>query len=40
MKTPYDSLAKIYTICTDHMAKMATMLIYGKNPLNIFISVA
>ena len=39
MKTPYDRLAKIYTNCTGHMAKMATMPIYGKNPLNIFISV-
>ena len=38
MKTPYDSLAKIYTNCTGHMTKMATMPIYGKNPLNIFFS--
>ena len=38
MKTPYDRLAKIYTNCTGHTAKMATMFIYGKNPLNIFIS--
>ena len=38
MKTPYDNLAKIYTICTGHITKMATMPIYGKNPLNIFIS--
>ena len=30
MKTPYDSLAKIYTNCTGHMTKMATMPIYGK----------
>ena len=36
MKTPYDGLAKIYTNCTGHMTKMATMPIYGKNPLNIF----
>ena len=36
MKTLYDSLAKIYTDCTGHMTKMATMPIYGKNPLNIF----
>ena len=36
MKTPYDRLAKIYTICTGHMTKMATMPIYGKNPLNVF----
>ena len=38
MKTPYDRLAKIYTNCTGHMTKMATMLIYGKNPVNVFIS--
>ena len=38
MKTPYDSLAKIFTNCTGHMTKMATMPIYGKNPLNIFFS--
>ena len=38
MKTPYDRLAKIYTNGTGHMTKMDTMLIYGKNPLNIFIS--
>ena len=38
MKTPYDRLAKIYTICSGHMTKMATMPIYGKNPLNIFFS--
>ena len=38
MKTPYDRLAKIYTNCTGHMTKMATMPIYGKNPLNIFFS--
>ena len=36
MKTPYDRLAKIYTNCTRHMTKMATMPVYGKNPLNIF----
>ena len=30
MKTPYDRLAKIYTKCTGHMTKMATMPIYGK----------
>ena len=29
MKTPYDRLAKIYTNCTGHMTKMATMPIYG-----------
>ena len=38
MKTFYDRLAKIYTNCTGHMTKMATMPIYGKNPLNIFFS--
>ena len=31
-------LAKIYTNCTGHMTKMATMPIYGKNPLNVFFS--
>ena len=29
MKIPYDRLAKIYTNCTGHMTKMATMPIYG-----------
>ena len=38
MKTPYDRLAKIYTNCTDHMTKMATTPILGKNPLNVFFS--
>ena len=38
MKTPYDRFAKIYTKCTGHMTKMATMPIYGKNPLNVFFS--
>ena len=38
MKTPYDRLAKIYTNYTGHMTKMATTLIYGTNPLNIFFS--
>ena len=38
MKTPYDRLAKIYTYCTGHMTKMATMPIYGKNPLDILFS--
>ena len=33
MKTPYDRLAKIYTKCTGHMTKMATMPIYGKTLL-------
>ena len=36
MKTPYDRLAKIYTNCIGHMTKMATMPIYGKNPLKIY----
>ena len=31
MKTPFDSLVKIYTSCTGHMTKMTTMPIYGKN---------
>ena len=38
MTTPYDWLAKIYTYCSGHMTKMATMPIYGKNSLNIFYS--
>ena len=38
MKTPYDRLGKINTNCSGHMTKMATMPIYGKNPLNIFFS--
>ena len=38
MKTPYVRLAKICTNCTGHMTKMATTLIYGKNPVNIFFS--
>ena len=38
MKTPYDRLAKIYTNCTGHMTKMATMPIYDKHPLNVFFS--
>ena len=33
MKPPYDRLAKIYTNCTGHMTKIATMPIYGKNSL-------
>ena len=33
MKTPYNKLAKIYANCFGHMAKMADMPIYGKNPL-------
>ena len=36
MKTPYERLAKIYTNCTGHITKMATMPIYGKTHLNIF----
>ena len=39
MKTPYDRLSKMYTNCTGHMTKMATMPIYGKNPLNILFSI-
>ena len=35
MKTPHIGLAKIYTNCTGHMAKMATMPIYGKNHILI-----
>ena len=31
-------LAKIYTNCSGHMTKMATMPIDTKNPLNIFFS--
>ena len=38
MKTAHIGLAKIYTNCTGHMAKMATMPIYVKNHLNIFFS--
>ena len=38
MKTPYDRLAQIYFNCTGHMTEMATMPIYGKNPLNILFS--
>ena len=30
MGTSHDRLAKIYTNCTGHMTKMATMPIYGK----------
>ena len=36
--TLYDRLAKIYTNCTGNMTKMATMPIYGINPLNVFFS--
>ena len=38
MKTPYDKLVKIYTNCTGHMTKTATMPIYGKNLLDILFS--
>ena len=38
MTTPYDWLAKTYTNCYGHMTKLATMLIYGKNSLNLFFS--
>ena len=38
MTTAFDWLAKIYTNCTGHMIKMATMPIYGKDSLNIFLS--
>ena len=33
MKTPYDKLANMYTKYFGHMTKMATMPIFGKNPL-------
>ena len=35
MKTTYDKLAQIFTNCSGHMTKMATMPIYGKKPLKI-----
>ena len=38
MKTPYEKLANIYINCSGHIAKMATMPIYGKNPLKNFFS--
>ena len=38
MTTSYDWLVKICTNCYGHMTKMAAMLIYGKNPLNILFS--
>ena len=38
METPYDWLAKIYTNCSGHMTKVATMPIYGINALNVFFS--
>ena len=33
MKTPYATLAKIYTKYLGHMTKMTVMSIYDKNPL-------
>ena len=36
MKTPDNKLGRVYTNCSGHMTKMATMPIYGKNPLRIF----
>ena len=33
MKTPYDKLAKSFTICFGHMTKMADVPIYVKTPL-------
>ena len=33
MKSPYDRLANIYTICSGHMTKMATTPKYGKTLL-------
>ena len=30
METPYNKLAKIYTNCSGHRTKIATMHIYGK----------
>ena len=39
MTTPYDWLAKTYTNCNGHMTnKLATMPIYDKNSLNLFLS--
>ena len=38
MTTPYDWLAKTYTNCYGHMTDMATIPIYGKNSLNLFLS--
>ena len=35
MTTPYDWLAKIYTHCSGHMTKIATIPIYGKKTLKI-----
>ena len=33
VKTPYDTLAKMYTKYFGHMTKMTAMPIYSKNPL-------
>ena len=38
VKTPYDTLAKIYTKHFGHMTKMTTMPIYGKKTFKIFFS--
>ena len=38
MTLPYDWLAKTYTNCNGHVTNMATMPIYGKNSLNLFLS--
>ena len=38
MKTPYEKLSNIYTNCSGHIAKMATMPIYGKHPFKNFFS--
>ena len=37
VKTPYDKLAKIHTKLLGHMAKMATMPIYGKKFLALLL---
>ena len=39
MKSPYGRLAITDTNCSGYMTKMATMPIYGKDPLNILFSV-
>ena len=36
MEIPYDKLAKIYTNCSGHMTKIATIPIYVKKPLKFF----
>ena len=38
METPWDAGTKVCSNGPDHMTKMATMPIYGKNPLKIFFS--